>query len=193
MIAVLSVLPPMSSSAGNDAEDTMMNGMQQEQQQIRLHVVLWAQAGMVPHETMHAFTAITNIPKSLALPWETQSIPMIREEVINRIACGLGGDLIAAEYILLNLLSRVELRSSEGEVVGHLPINLSKVTNEQVQQGFGRNLGNLLSGLVSRSQVLNLDLATLADAKAWIPSKDYETNILSTTPLQVRARLSHEH
>ena len=44
------------------------------------------------------------------------------------------GDEIASEYLLMNLLSKVHMKSPEGLPLGHFNINLSEMKPEQAAQ-----------------------------------------------------------
>lgn len=46
----------------------------------------------------------------------------------------LRGDEVAAQYLLLNLLSKVHTRLPEGTPIGHLNINLSGLNNQEAVQ-----------------------------------------------------------
>ncbi len=160
----------------------------------RLHVLLWERARLLPAvpgpdlEAAARFFAgaAAPCPRPVALSpplatGDASVLPQLRAELLGYLTRSLGGDALAAEYLLLTLLSRVRLRSSGGEVVGHLPLNLSRVK----VPGFARGLAQLLRSTVARSRLLEVTLATLGDEGAWISRKDYETNALSTTVLQV--------
>ena len=107
-----------------------------------------------------------------------------RAALLQALTRTLLGDAVAAEYVLLALLSRVITRT-ESVIVGCLPLVLS---------GFGAAGGSsLVAALrdvvgmaVPRSVVVDADLASLNKATVQ-PSKDYDRNQISPSPLQLGA------
>lgn len=152
----------------------------------RLHILLWAPApALVP--TPAAF----HDPAPFLLPTPTTNadnvtandppVPAVRAALLAHLTAALDGDALAAEYLLLALISRVRLRTPTGDVVGPLPLNLSRATPETAAR-----VASLVGRLCPRSRVLTVDLPTLDDPKAFIPRKDpARLNVLETTPLQV--------
>lgn len=183
----------------------------------RLHVLLWERASLLlpPLNTdaaaaaaaasdksssasVQAFTGSASpAPRSLSLLIPANhSIIQARTELLTHFTHSLAGDALAAEYLLLSLLSRVRLRTTAaaataggaraaaaGEVVvGPLSLNLSRV----FIPGFAQGLQELLGSVVARAVRMEVDLPSLSDATKWIPRKDYTSNmLLSSTSLQV--------
>lgn len=56
----------------------------------------------------------------------------VKEKFIAVLKLVLGGDLKAAEYLLLNLISRVHTRHAE-LILGNLSINFANLTNIEVK------------------------------------------------------------
>jgi len=168
----------------------------------RLHVLLWERAGPMllddeaeaggiapsplpsassraPAPSIFAGASVPR-PRPLRLTQGPDQIAHARAETVRYFARHLEGDILAAEYLLLALLSRVRLRRGGGETVGNLPVNISRVKTP----GLAKGLSRLLARVVARSRSLPVTLARLRDPRAWISQKDYGTNLLSTTPLQ---------
>jgi len=183
----------------------------------RLHILLWERAGLLlplspTTDTTAAAAAASDMssssssssssyafagaaspsprPLPLLLP-ANHTVTQARAELVTHFTHALAGDALAAEYLLLSLLSRVRLRTTAaatggaaggGEVVvGPLPLNLSHVS----VPGFAQGLQALLGSVVARAATVEVSLPSLGDASKWIPRKDYESNmLLSSTPLQ---------
>jgi len=50
-------------------------------------------------------------------------LPQLRTSLLEWMTCALGGDSLAAEYLLCNMVARPFLRESEQSTIGHMPIN----------------------------------------------------------------------
>lgn len=149
----------------------------------RLHIVLWAKAAPLPLASFHDPALFLGSAVAVDANAHADLEPTkARAALLAHLAASLGGDELAAEYLLLALLARVCLRSpGSGDVVGPLPVNLSRAP-----QGLGPRLAALLGALCPRSRLLPVDLATLDDPRAFIPRKDpAKLNVLEATPLQV--------
>ena len=177
----------------------------------RLHILLWERASLLLPPTTTSDTTATAAaasdmssspssafagaasplprPLPLLLP-ANHHITQARTELLTHFTHALAGDALAAEFLLLSLLSRVRLRTTAaaisgtagGEVVvGPLPLNLSRVSIP----GFAQGLQALLGSVMARVATVEVSLPSLSDAAKWIPRKDYESNmLLSSTPLQ---------
>lgn len=184
----------------------------------RLHILLWERASLLlpppTTDTAAAAAAVTTsdmssasiqafagaaspVPRSLPLLLPANhTIIQARTELITHFTHVLAGDALAAEYLLLSLLSRVRLRTTAaaataggaaaaaagGEVViGPLSLNLSRVSIP----GFAQGLQELLGSVVARAVGVEVNLPSLSDASKWIPRKDYKSSmLLSSTSLQ---------
>jgi hypothetical protein len=93
-------------------------------------------------------------------------------------------DKIAAEYCLVNLVSRV-YKKEVSFLIGNLPLNLSGVTNDQAKllKSFLMNLCPLFSVFESTTQSLS--------EIAWQPKKNYDTNKLNISVLGEMPNLSN--
>ncbi len=83
----------------------------------------------------------------------------------------LNGDAMAAEYVLLNLISKVHTRK-DALILGNLTLNLTNITFIQ-----GRNLFNFIQNIAPFVLYMPLTLETL-DTKKFSPRKNYDTNLL---------------
>jgi|TARA_B110000967_G_scaffold160242_1_gene166073 hypothetical protein len=108
----------------------------------------------------------------------------IRGALIDHLAAPLGGDQLAAEYVLFTLLSRVHTRS-DGMPIGKFGITLLGVPDGPAHCGV---VASLLSRAVAQIAPavahLPLSIASL-NARPWAPRKDYSTNRLRSGPLQL--------
>ena len=102
-----------------------------------------------------------------------------RDRLLEYLATGVAGDLEAAEWVLLHLLSRVHTRRA-GLILGSFPINLS------FPKGGGETLGNVVSSLLPNVHTMPLTLASLNDpAVTFQPKSDgdnLEAGVLQLPP-----------
>jgi len=104
---------------------------------------------------------------------EVIEIPDGKSEVLSGISQSLGGDLLAAEFVLYNLLSKVQERRS---MIGILPINLINISDPQAFISF-------ISSLI-RTVSLPLTINSLS-SQNFTPTKNYENDELEPSPLQI--------
>lgn len=109
----------------------------------------------------------------------------LRNSLVARLTDVLGGDGLAAEYLLLHLLSRVHVRV-EPMALGKLSLNF--IIEENAQAGTACTPLNLLSqaieALLPRSHLMPLTLEFL-NGKPIAPYKNYSRNCLMTGDLQL--------
>ncbi|KAM0792235.1 hypothetical protein ACM66B_004930 [Microbotryomycetes sp. NB124-2] len=84
---------------------------------------------------------------------------VVRSELVEYLASGLGGDEDAAEWLLLSLLTRVHTRHATGLPLGAMSLNLA------VPSGFKDATAQLLASLVPRLSRLDLSIPVLNDTK----------------------------
>ena len=101
-----------------------------------------------------------------------------REKIIAVIKMIVGGDTMAAEYILLNIISRVHTRK-DALILGNVTLNISNINFLQ-----GRNLAALIKQITPFTLYLPLTLETL-ETKKFSPRKNYDTNLLESGLLQM--------
>jgi len=105
-----------------------------------------------------------------------------RVELQTLLSSALLGDRLAAEYLLLHLISRVYHRR-DVLVLGKLSLNLHNMTGHE---DWPRRLATVLSLLTTNSHYLPLTRANL-DTASLVPSKDYEANRVVSGALQLAA------
>jgi hypothetical protein len=110
----------------------------------------------------------------------------VRHRLISHLSSHLGGDLIAAEYLLLNLLSRVFAR--KGVVaVGNMALNLTQISIVDPNRSLGDFVSSLygfLSGVCGHVELLTLSIDTL-NRDRFVPAKDYDQGKLLRGRLQL--------
>lgn len=116
--------------------------------------------------------------------YDTVSHAEIQKDLLKTLTEFSLGDELAAQYILLHLLSNVYGRVG-GEVLGKFSLNLvcSSIPNE-ILLAYGKMLYNFIELLVPNSLYLPLTIENLNN-KPFVPKKDYKTNRLQTGLLQL--------
>jgi len=111
----------------------------------------------------------------------------VREKLLAFLAAPLGGDALAAEYVLFALLARVHTRS-DGMPIGKFGVTLLGAPDgadaSSRRGSVASALASALAMLVPATAHLPLSIASL-NARAWAPRKDYATNRLRSGPLQL--------
>lgn len=122
---------------------------------------------------------------------EKETIQQARARTKGFLSMVLGGDDLAAEYLLLQLLSRVHSRnqSSEHGVLGMMPLNLTGVPHCEDAtvanvSPLGDALATAIRGLMPMLQCLPLSISAL-NAKPWCPGRLQDQVFLSQSPLQL--------
>lgn len=136
--------------------------------------------GLRPVEGEAAFRGPGLVPDSrLALSGVTT-----RARLVAFLAAPLGGDALAAEYVLFSLLARVHTRS-DGMPIGKFGVTLLGAPDGPGKSGVVASaLAETLAILAPATAHLPLSIASL-NARAWAPRKDYATNRLIAGPLQL--------
>ncbi|VFQ77499.1 unnamed protein product [Cuscuta campestris] len=111
----------------------------------------------------------------------SQMLRGIREALLGYLTSILGNDRVAAEFMLLHLLSRVNSRA-DSMAVGKLSLNLTCFSKETTSV-FGHRLNLAIENLIPYSQSIPLTIDYLNTALL-APRKDYQTNRLITGVLQ---------
>ncbi|KAJ3153656.1 hypothetical protein HDU86_005154 [Geranomyces michiganensis] len=81
-----------------------------------------------------------------------------RAEIVTLLAQYLAGDTLAAEYLLLHMLSKIDHRSPDDSAIGYLPLNIS---NCIVDPAFTSVLYAFLSSILPRTHRLHMTLEHL--------------------------------
>lgn len=108
-------------------------------------------------------------------------IRTIRQQLINVLKSCLGQDLLAAEYLLYYLLSRIYYRQTTTHPIGHLPLNFIIPDHGNV---LCDTLYPIIQNLTCKCHMIPLTLENLASSK-YIPHKDYTQEKLITGELQL--------
>lgn len=165
----------------------------------RLHVITVRKLSPVPG---HAAPAVSEL---------RAQAPALRQQVLRVLTAALGGDALAAEYTLLQLLSSVHKRVGT-EAVGRHTLNLSgcppfechesRQLAQQANAGniaqieeqlarlearpspFGAALASVLAELAPRVRALGLGNRAL-NYCSWAPRKDHSTNRMLPSVLQL--------
>lgn len=109
----------------------------------------------------------------------------IRSATVETLAAALGGDRLAAEYLLLHLISSVHTRTPT-MLLGKFALNLCRGEEAREVDLVGP-LRRLLESLLPRCLTVPLTLKSLS-AEAMYPVKDYSSNRLRPGVLQCAAR-----
>ncbi|KAL0452663.1 UNVERIFIED_CONTAM: Mini-chromosome maintenance complex-binding protein [Sesamum latifolium] len=109
-------------------------------------------------------------------------IKEVREALLGHLTAVLGNDRVAAQYMLLHLLSRVHARI-DSIAVGKLSLNLTCFNKESISV-FGNHLKLVMESLLPFTQCLPLTVDYL-NTVSLAPKKDYHTNRLESGVLQL--------
>ena len=92
---------------------------------------------------------------------------------------------IAAEYLLLALLSRIESRSTSGLLVGSFALNLVGLHSSTEGTGSQRmeSLLQFLDSFVPKTVKIDLSIESLNKPGALLPSRDSKTDLICPSPL----------
>ncbi|KAJ4769054.1 Mini-chromosome maintenance complex-binding protein [Rhynchospora pubera] len=112
---------------------------------------------------------ISNSPACETLP---NVIRGIRDSLVSYLSCTLGNDVIAAQCLLLHLLSKLRVKSDVASV-GRLSLNLTGFTQESASI-FGKQLNNAIKTLLPYSHTIPLTIEYLNTAMLQ-PKKDNES------------------
>ena len=127
--------------------------------------------------------AVTNAVAQRGLPGVRSDLapvlPSMRDLLLKFFASALHGDMLAAEYVLMTLVSRPAARTSAGAVLGKLSLNLILPSESDA-----RNISGALKALCPSVVPINVNIASL-NARELFPRKDYTANRLRAAPLQL--------
>lgn len=113
---------------------------------------------------------------------EPHMVKGVREALVGHLTAVLGNDQLAAQFMLLHLLSRVHARM-DAAPLGKLSLNLTCFSNESISV-FGNCLNHTIRNLVPFTHVVSLTLDYL-NSISLAPRKDYQANRLVTGVLQI--------
>lgn len=112
-------------------------------------------------------------------------LPGLRDMLVKYLASALCDDIVAAEYLLMCLLSRPAQRTGAGSALGKLSVNLI-VPNDVAESkpDFFAQLASAVENVVTAAVPVELSIVSL-NAKEMYPKKDYTLNRLKAGPLQL--------
>lgn len=162
----------------NDDCDEFANGFSED-------VLVQYPPNKVPR--LHCFThrklAVHDfLPSSPTLELKPNLVKEIRDALLRHLTALLGNDGVAAQFMLLHLLSTVYSRVG-AVAVGKLSLNLN-CFNKESMSVFGPQLLLAIKNLLPFTQCISLTVDYLNTASL-SPKKDYETNRLITGALQL--------
>lgn len=108
-----------------------------------------------------------------------------RENLLRLLAAPLAGDKLAAEYVLMNIVSRAATRTDAGGVVGKLSVNAVLPGGAAAAAGAAALLC-VLHALLPAVAHVSVTIPVLNAAELY-PRKDYDANRLRAAPLQLPA------
>ena len=109
-----------------------------------------------------------------------EELAIARTEVLRLLSAALNYDDLAAEYVLLNCISRVVGRS-EGVLLGSFPLCLGGIAESDA---IISRLHFVLQTFTPRSVVIQASISSL-NTNNFQPSKDYDSNYMLPSPLQL--------
>lgn len=210
VVGVLSIVPriaqmEMDAAIPGDPEPLVDNLVEENlaanpptSRVFRLHALVVLAPAQAPSQAPSQAPLPT--PGSLLPPHLAQLGPALRDQALCRLASVLGGDRLAAEYILLQFLSRVTHRVQQAPV-GCLSLNITNCPADDMAvprpepvdgehpgslapSPFAQQLHDIISDLVPRCSTQRVTVDTL-NARPWAPRRDYTTGRLVRTPLQL--------
>ncbi|RLN85278.1 hypothetical protein BBJ28_00002754 [Nothophytophthora sp. Chile5] len=113
-------------------------------------------------------------------------IAAMRKQLVDYLKQAVRGDTLAAEYLLLTLLSHVYARADPSTPLGNLSLNLEleKSLETEEKSAFVAQLNNTLESLMPMVARVDLSLKELNSTK-FMPHKDYDREVLLGGVLQV--------
>ncbi|KAF4323314.1 hypothetical protein BBO99_00003334 [Phytophthora kernoviae] len=117
---------------------------------------------------------------------QEKEVATMRKQIIDYLAQTMRGDILAAEYLLLNLLSHVYSRADPSTPLGNLSLNLAleKSSSAEEKGAFVAQLHKTVASLMPMVAQVDLSLSDLNSAK-FMPYKDYEREVLLSGVLQM--------
>ncbi|ORY61928.1 mini-chromosome maintenance replisome factor-domain-containing protein [Leucosporidium creatinivorum] len=127
-----------------------------------------------PVPALHVILALpAPQPTLVELPTAADELVRLRNELIEYLAGGLGGDVDAAEWLLLALLTRIHTRHPTGMALGSLSLNLA------LPSSFAATIAPIISSLVPKTTSLNLTIPVLNDIKNRMAPRNRDENLES--------------
>ncbi|KAL8148561.1 mini-chromosome maintenance complex-binding protein isoform X2 [Apium graveolens] len=135
------------------------------------------------HCIVHRKLAIHDfLSASLTLEPKSSLVKGVRESLLKHLTSVLGNDDLAAQFMLMHLLSGVHTRFGL-VAIGKLSLNLTCFSKE-ILTVFGNRIKVAVANLVPFTMCMPLTIDHLNSASL-APAKDYQTNRLVSGPLQL--------
>ncbi|CAI5735484.1 unnamed protein product [Hyaloperonospora brassicae] len=117
---------------------------------------------------------------------QQMDVVAMRTQLVDFLAQTVGGDTLAAEYLLLSLLSHVYARADPSTPLGNLSLNLSldKAMTDEQKRGLVARLQETLALLMPMVARVDLSLEAL-NSSLFQPHKDYDREMLVSGVLQL--------
>lgn len=152
-----------------ESEDELHTNIPNEHMLPHLHVITFRRNNSLNNNPVLALNdASEDIVKS-----EKDLLTNSRDKLIAIFKLLLNNDQIAAEYLLLSLISRVHTRK-DAFILGNLSINLAGVGMSFLQTHY---IKEIIKSITPMTLYLPLTLDVLEN-KRFAPSKNYDTNLL---------------
>ena len=135
---------------------------------------------------LYSTTSYNNFPSAKTMEY----VRLLLTRFLELLLPICGGDSLAAEYLLLWMMSGLN-RSNEPEVVGRFSLCLCNYGSPD-DLGTGENVFDTVSQLLPRCQYMDLSIESLS-SKPFAPYKDYESNrydCKSTCPRRMLVRVT---
>ena len=143
---------------------------------------------MDKYPVLHIMTYMPHPHKNATKFWidspklDNEKIAELTPKLFNILLEILGGDELAAEYVLLTLISKVQTRE-DGSPVGISCINLYSLKGE-ISNEIVKGIERFMKLLQPHTLVLPIDLDSLS-TQDFVPKKNYDTNRLQKGDLQI--------
>eukprot|EP01119_Soliformovum_irregulare_P009275 TRINITY_DN22517_c0_g1_i1.p1 TRINITY_DN22517_c0_g1~~TRINITY_DN22517_c0_g1_i1.p1 ORF type:complete len:600 (-),score=202.12 TRINITY_DN22517_c0_g1_i1:12-1589(-) len=113
---------------------------------------------------------------------DPQKVSQIRADLIQEISNRIGNDTLAAEYILLNLLSKIQARKGS-ILLGNLSVNIMGNSQENSRK-IVESLNSFFSQILPKFHRVTITIEKLNEI-SMIPAKNYSKNRLASGELQL--------
>ena len=175
MVQVIGILSRVPGLAPYDAMDEDQEGIASK-----------IPTSVAPRVHAISITKLTSSWAEPQAPLDSSTIQQARTQTKEFLSALLGGDEVAAEYLLMQIISRVHMRTQDSgaSALGTMPMNLTGVPDKS--PGFAQELSNALSLLLPSVKFLALDIDSL-NRSPWYPCKLQNQAFLSVAPLQLPA------
>ncbi|TPX71101.1 hypothetical protein SpCBS45565_g01325 [Spizellomyces sp. 'palustris'] len=131
----------------------------------RIHAVFFRNLGR-----SHMNPSVRNLSRAKELASD-MNIILLRTRLLEHFCSQLFGDRLAAEYLLLHLLSKIHHRATDGTPIGYFPINICGCPSTSTHPDFTSSIAQLVSSLVPRFHRITLTLKHLNEDTHLVPAQ----------------------